>query len=99
MYGLAILWTYVIVAWPIVLDPLRRDEPIAARLRLAGMLVVAHPVRMAGLAVLLGLFIAIATVAVAAIVTFALAFACILAARYVLPGADRLEGRDTGDVP
>ena len=98
LYGLAILWIYTVVAWPIVLDPLRRGEPVAARLRLAGMLLVAHPVRMAGFALLLGVFPGIATIAVAAIVTFALALACLVAARYVLPAADRLEGRAAVDA-
>ena len=98
LYGLAILWIYAVVAWPIVLDPVRNGEPMAARLRLAGMLVVAHPVRMAGFALLLGVFLGIATIAVAAIVTFALALACLVAARYVLPAADRLEGRPPVDA-
>ena len=93
VYGLAILWTYAVVAWPIVLDPRRRDEPLAARLRLAAMLLVARPGRMFSLAALVGIFLGVATVAVAAIVTFALALAWLVAARYVLPAADRLEGR------
>jgi hypothetical protein len=60
--GLAILWTYAVVAWPIVLDPVRRGERMAA------------------------------------IVTFGLALACLVAARYVLPSADRLEGRALVDA-
>jgi hypothetical protein len=98
LYGLAILWMYAVVAWPIVLDPVRRGEPIAARLRLAGTLLVVHPLRLASFAALLGVFLVIATVAVAAIVTFALALACLVAARYVLPAADRLEGRASVDA-
>jgi hypothetical protein len=98
LYGLAILWTYAVVAWPIVLDPNRRDVPLAARLRLAAMLLVARPGRMAGLAALVGIFLGIATVAVAAIVTFALALAWLVVARYVLPIADFLEGRAAVDA-
>jgi hypothetical protein len=98
LYGMAILWIYAVVAWPIVLDPVRADQSVATRLRLAGMLLVAQPARMAALAVLLGVFLVVATVAVAAIVTFALALACLVAARYVLPAADRLEGRAVADV-
>jgi hypothetical protein len=98
LYGLAILWIYAVVAWPIVLDPVRGSEPMVARLRLAAMLMLAHPVRMAVFALLLGVFLGIATVAVAAIVTFGLALACLVAARYVLPAADRLEGRAPLDV-
>jgi len=93
VYGLAILWTYAVVAWPIVLDPSRRDEPLAARLRLATRLLIAHPGRMFGLAALVGIFLGFATVAVAAIVMFALALGWLVTARYVLAAADRLEGR------
>jgi hypothetical protein len=92
LYGLAILWTYAVVAWPIVLDPRRRDDPLAARLRLALGLLLARPGRMAGLAAVVGIFLAIATVLVAAVVTFALALAWLIVARYVLTIADRLDG-------
>jgi hypothetical protein len=93
VYGLAILWIYVVIAWPIVLDPARRGDPLAARLRLAAMLLIAHPLRMAALALLVGVFLVAATILVAAIVTFALALAWLVVAREVLPAADRLEGR------
>jgi hypothetical protein len=93
VYGLAILWVYAVVAWPIVLDPRRRGEPLTARLRLAAALLVTRPVRMTTLAVLVGIFLAIATILVAAIVTFALALAWLVVAREVLPAADRLEGK------
>jgi hypothetical protein len=91
LYGLGILWIYAVVAWPIVLDPLRSDQPLGDRLRLAAMVLVGNPLRMAGLAMIIGLFLMAATVLVAAIVTFALALACLVAARFVLPAADRLE--------
>ena len=93
VYGLAILWIYAVIAWPIVLDPVRRGDSLASRLRLAAMLLIARPLRMAGLALLVGLFLAVATILVAAIVTFALALAWLVVARSVLPAADRLEGR------
>jgi hypothetical protein len=98
LYGLTIGWAYTVVAWPIILDPLRASEPLRARLRLAGLLILAHPLRMGGLALLVGVFLAAATVAIAAIVTVALAFAFLVVARYVLPAADRLEGRETVEV-
>jgi hypothetical protein len=98
LYGLTIGWVYTVVAWPIVLDPLRASEPLRARLRLAGLMILAHPLRMGGLALLVGAFLVASTVAVAAIVTVALAFAFLVVARYVLPAADRLEGRETVEV-
>lgn len=93
VYGLAILWIYAVVAWPIVLDPTRRADPLRARLRLAAALLVTRPLRMTALAVLVAIFLAIATILVAAIVTFALALAWLVVAREVLPAADRLDGR------
>lgn len=93
VYGLAVLWAYAVVAWPIVLDPSRQDDTLAVRLRLAAKLLVARPVRTAGLAAVVGIFLVIATVAIAAIVMFALALAWLVTARYVLAAADRLEGR------
>ena len=78
---------------PIVLDPARRGDSLVSRLRLAAMLLIARPLRMAGLALLVGVFLVASTIAVAAIVTFALALASLVVARSVLPAADRLEGR------
>jgi hypothetical protein len=76
-----------------VLDPRRRGDPLAARLRLAIAVLVTRPGRMTVLAVSVGIFLAVATILVAAIVTFALALAWLVVAREVLPAADRLEGR------
>jgi hypothetical protein len=98
LYGAAIGWAYAVVAWPIVLDPLRTAEPIRGRLRLAALLLLAHPIRVGILAALVGAFLIAATIAVAAIVTVGLAFAFLVIARYVLPAADRLEGRATVEV-
>jgi hypothetical protein len=98
LYGLLIGWAYAVVAWPLVLDPAREREPLGARLRLAGALLVAHPVRVALVGGLIGAILAAATVAIAALVTIGLAFAFLVAARYVLPAADRLEGRATVEV-
>ena len=97
VFGLVILWTYSVAAWPIVLDPWRRGEPIGARLRLALMLLVAQPVGLTAFALLLGAFLVVATVAFAAIASFGFAFACLVAARYVLPLADRLDGRTSDE--
>jgi hypothetical protein len=98
IYGIGIGWAYCVVAWPIVLDPVRASEPIARRLGLAFRLLLGHPFRVGGLALLIGAFLVASTVAVAAIVTVALAFAFLVTARYVLPAADRLEGRPTIEV-
>lgn len=98
LYGLLLLWIYALVAWPIILDPERDADRLLARMRVAGMLLVAHPLRMAGFALLVGAILIVSTILIAAIVTFALAGSFLLAAHYVLPAADRVEGRATLEV-
>ena len=96
LFGLVILWAYSIAAWPIVLDPWRRDEPIGARLRLALVLLVRRPIGLPAFALLLGAFLVAASVVFAVIVTFGFAFACLVAARYVLPAGGPARGAGRG---
>ena len=95
LYGLVIGWAYASVAWPLLVDPERDREPIAGRLKLAGLVLVAHPIRVGGFLLLVGIVLATAAVAIAPFVTFAVALAWLVIARYVLPVADRIEGRRT----
>lgn len=98
IYGLLIGWTLAVAMWPLLLDPLRDGDSIRRRIRLAALLVIAHPLRIGGLALLIGVLLLVAGLAVMPLITFALAFAWVVAARYVLPAADRLEGRATLEV-
>ena len=50
------------------------------------------------LAVLLVLFLAASALALPLLITVSVAFAALVAARYVLPAADRVEGRETALV-
>jgi uncharacterized membrane protein YesL len=84
-----LLWT----AWPIVVDPARARTPLRARLRLAGLLVLASPVRIALLAIGLTVFLALSAVAIVVFVTIGLSLAALIASREILPAADRLEER------
>lgn len=92
-WGLVATWVFGWTAWPMVVDPARRDEPIPARLRVAVLLVLAHPVRMLALGALLAVLLAASAVAFAALVSISVAFSALVACRYVLPAADRLEAR------
>ena len=92
-WGLAGLWLFGWLAWPVLLDPARVDRPVRDRLRLAGLLLLAHPVRVGALGFVLALLLLVGTVAVVALVTVAVAFAALVSSRYVLPAADRLEAR------
>jgi hypothetical protein len=92
-WGLLALVAYALIAWPILTDPRRDAQPLRDRLRLAGLLLAAHPVRMAGLALLIGLILVLSTVAFAALLTISLSYVALVSARYVLPASDRLEAR------
>ncbi|HEU4571888.1 MAG TPA: hypothetical protein VFR93_04320, partial [Candidatus Limnocylindrales bacterium] len=63
-----------------------------------GLLVLAHPFRLGVLALVAGVLLVVSAVLFAALVTVSLAFVALLAARYLLPAADRLEARLDGIV-
>ena len=92
-WGLGILVALGFALWPIAVDPERAGMTWRARVRLAGLLVLAHPGRMGALSILLVILLAISTVIVAAVLTVSIGFAALVACRYVLPAADRLEVR------
>jgi hypothetical protein len=92
-WGLLGAWLYAWVAWPILLDPLRAREPATNRLRLAALLLLAHPVRIGALGLVLAVLVVVSTVAVVALMSVSVSFAALVSARYVLPAADRLEAR------
>lgn len=95
LYGLLIGWAYAAVAWTLVLDPERDDVPVSARLRLAAVILLAHPIRVGGYLLLVGLVLALSAVAIAPFLTFTVALAWLAIAHFVLPVADRIEGRPT----
>jgi uncharacterized membrane protein YesL len=95
LYTLLATWVVAVVAWPLVMDPRREDESMRSRLRLAVILVVARPMQMAGLALVLGVLLVVSAILAAAIITFAAAYAALVAAHFVLPAAGRLQDRRT----
>jgi hypothetical protein len=98
-WGLVVLWLFAWTAWPIVVDPARADRPVVDRIRLAALLVLAHPIRIGGLGLVLGAILVAGAVAVVGIVSIAVSFAALVASRYVLPAADRLDTRLNGHEP
>lgn len=98
LYTLAAIWLLAVTTWPLLLDPVRDADGIRPRLRLGFLLAVAHPVRLGALALLLAVFLVLSTALVAALVTISGALTMLVAAHYVLPAADRLEGRATVEV-
>ena len=97
-WGLVGTWLFAWVAWPILLDPERATQSVRERLRLAALLVLAHPVRVGALGLVLAALLVVSTIAIVALVTVAVGFSAIVASRYVLPAADRLESRLAGHV-
>ena len=92
-WGLVATWVVVLVFWPLVADPDRSGEPLATRLRLAVAVVFAMPLRVALLFAALAVVIIVSTIMFAALLTISIAFAALVLARFVLPVADRIEGR------
>jgi len=61
------------------------------RLRIAAALLLARPLRFAGLALVMAVVVAVSVVLTAAILTISVAFVALVACRSVYPAADRLE--------
>jgi hypothetical protein len=99
--GLIVLWVFGVPFWVLLVDPDREDVPVRSRARIAALLVVAAPARLTWLAFLLAVLLLVSTVAFVALLTIAPAYASLVAARYTLPLADRLERwmADRGGAP
>jgi hypothetical protein len=89
--GLVALWVFGVPFWVLLVDPDREDVPARGRVWLVALLVVAAPGRLSWLAFLLALAPLVSSVAFVALLTIAPAYAALMAARYTLPLADRLE--------
>ncbi|MEO6350440.1 MAG: hypothetical protein ABIP53_07295 [Candidatus Limnocylindrales bacterium] len=99
LYGDIGLLMFLVCVWPILVDPVRADEPLRAKLRLAALVSLARPGRMLALTVVIVAILALSTVLFAALLTISVAFVSLVATRYVLPVADRVEGRRTKLAP
>lgn len=97
LWGLLATFAYGFAFWPLAVDPRRAGVPWRERARLAGLLVLAHPIRLGVLTIVLTALLVLSTVLVAALMTVGVGFVALAACRYVLPAADRLEARLPGD--
>jgi len=98
-WGLVVLWCGALVGWPLLVDPARSAMSLADGLRLIGGLLLAHPLRFAGLGLAMAVVTAISFVLTAAILTISVAFVALVACRSVYPAADRLEPALRGERP
>jgi hypothetical protein len=96
LWGLVALWAWLLVVWPLVVDPRRAHTPLRAKARLAALMVLAFPLRIAALLALTALVVAVSTVLFAALVTIGIAFVTLVGCHHVLPAADRLEAQLAG---
>lgn len=92
-WGAGFAWLVSWTAWPLLLDPARADGSVRERLRTAVLLVLAYPIRLGALGAVLAAIVLVSTVALIALMTISVAFAALVATRYVLPAADLLEER------
>jgi hypothetical protein len=90
-WGLVLGWLFALCFWPILVDPAREGIGIVGAARLAGLLVLAAPLRLAGVGLTLALIAVVSTILFAAIVTVSAAFIALTASHFVLPAADELE--------
>lgn len=97
-WGLVALSVVALLFWPLLADPVRAGDPVLSRLRLALMLILVHPLRVAQLALLSAVVVIVSTIMLAALLTVSVAFVAIVASRVVLPLADQLEQRATSPV-
>jgi hypothetical protein len=92
-WGLVVVWLSAWTVWPLLVDPARADRPAAERLRTAGLLLLAAPLRL----LLLGVVLLVLTIAsaflIVTLVTVSMALGALIATRFVLPAADRLDAR------
>lgn len=95
-WALATAWVVGLAFWPLLADPARDREPASHRARLAGLLVAAFPARLGALGAVLALVSILSAIAFAALVTVSVSYVALVACRYVLPAADRLEARLAG---
>lgn len=97
-YGLVALWVFSVVAWPLLLDPVRDSMSVRSRLHLAAHILVREPMRLGLLAGLLAGGLLVAGILIVPLGTFAVAAAWLASVRYVLPLADLIEGRPTAEL-
>jgi hypothetical protein len=95
-WGLAALWVVGLAFWPLLVDPARDATPVAARARLAGLVVLAHPARFASLGASVAVVTVVSVVAFAVLLSVSVAFIALVASRITLPSADQLEARLSG---
>jgi len=98
-WGLLATWVVALPFWALLTDPLRDEDPLRERLRLAALLVIISPLRFGGLWLLMTILLIVSTIFFAALLTISIAIIALVVTRYTLPAADRLQRRLTQALP
>jgi uncharacterized membrane protein YesL len=98
-WGLLAAWIVALPFWALLTDPVREEEPLTARLRLAVLLAFVSPLRFGALALVMLVVLIASAIFFAALLTISIAFIALVVTRYTLPAADRLEQRATQLLP
>jgi len=93
LYGLVALAMSLVAVWPVLVDPRHETATLRRRLRVAALVLIGRPGRLFLLTAVTGAILAVSTVLLAGIVLFGVAYASLVATRWVLPAADELEAR------
>jgi len=90
VWGLFVLWTGALAFWALLADP-EGDRDVRRAGRLAGLLLMAHPVRLGAFGLLAGGLAGLSLLLIMPILTISVSFLALFACHFVLPAADRLE--------
>jgi hypothetical protein len=90
-WGLIGLWLVCLAFWPLLVDPARDGVAVIAKARLAVFVILAEPLRFARLGAALAVIGVLSAIAIVTLLSVSVAFMLLVAARTVLPAADRLE--------
>lgn len=93
LWGLVGLAMFLVAFWPILVDPRREGLGLRRRMALAGLVVIGRPGRVLALTAIQLVILLVSTILLAAILLVSVAYASLVATRYVLPLVDSLEAR------
>jgi hypothetical protein len=93
LWGLVALAMFIVALWPVLVDPRHEAAPLRRRLQLAALVVVGRPGRLFLLTLLIAATLVASTALLGVIVLVGVAYASLLATRWVLPAVDELEAR------
>src|SRR5215210_2047908 len=78
---------------PLIVDPVREPQSLRTKLRVVGLVILASPGRSAAFGIAVAVILVVSTLAFPALLSMSLAYCACVAARSVLPIADRLDTR------